>query len=140
MHVQGNVVGDSGLFGWLGGTAAMSALWAALTGWVPYAVAIIPLIYFLIMIWETRTFTHARYNWMQKHIARKYAKLKAREKVTLAKLEAMEVQRKARVTAREAIKEAEFEAEKLVVKNSIVIKAQNASKDALEDLKNLNKI
>jgi hypothetical protein len=133
-------VHSDNLVGWLvTQLVALGALLASLAGWIPYAiVAAIPTIYYLLMIWEMKTVVHWRNNWVQKRIARKYARLKAREKVTLAKLEAMEVQRRARVAARETIHQAEFEAEKLVAKNSTLTKALNASDSAVQDLKNLN--
>ena len=118
MQGQGSVVGNDGVFSWLTQSAAATALWAALTGWLPYAVAAIPLIFYLIMIWETRTVVHMRNNWRQKRLAWRYAKLKAREKVTLAKIEAIELLRSARVEAHERIKVAESEAAKLVVEQN----------------------
>ena len=107
-------MGHDGVFSWLTQSIFATVFWAALTGWLPYAIAMIPIVFYLIMIWETRTVTHLRNNWRQSHIAKTYAKLKAREKVTLAKLEALELLRTARVEARETVKHAEHEAAKLV--------------------------
>ena len=108
-------VGHDGFFSWLTQSVVASVFWAALTGWLPYAIAMVPIVFYLIMIWETRTVVHFRNNWRQKHIAKKYAKLKAREKVTLAKLEALELLRTARAEARETVLHAQHEAAKLVV-------------------------
>ena len=120
MSVQGNVVGNDGLVSWLiAQIIALGTLLASLAGWLPYAaIAALPSLYYAVMLWETRTFVHFRNNWRQKHIARKYVKLKQREKVTLAKLEAIELLRSARVEAREKVAHAAHEAEVMVVKQA----------------------
>ena len=106
------------LDGWFTQTISVSALIAAVTGWVPFALAAIPIVYYLIMIWETRTVVHWRNNWKQKRIAKQYAKLKAREKVTLAQLEAIELLRTARVEAREKVAHAAHEADVMLTKTA----------------------
>ena len=111
-------VDNLNLDGWFTQTISVTALFAAISGWVPFAIAAIPIIYYLIMIWETRTIVHWRNNWKQKRIAKKYAKLKAREKVTLAQLEAIELLRSARVEAQEKVAHATHEADVLLTKTA----------------------
>lgn len=119
MSLQGAIVDEHSttIFGWLPQTVAVTTLWATFAGWFPYAIAAIPIIYYCIMIWETKTVVHIRSNWRTRCIARQYIRLKAREKITLAKLEAIELLHTARVAARETVHRAEHEADVLVVKN-----------------------
>jgi hypothetical protein len=89
--VQGTSVDKISLDGWFTQTISISALFGAIFGWWPYVVAAIPIIYYLIMIWETRTVVQFRNNWLQRRLSRRYAKLKVQEKKTADRLAAVEL-------------------------------------------------
>jgi hypothetical protein len=90
--------------------ASLGALMAAIAGWVPVIVAIIPAIYYLILIWESSTVQHYIRNLRMRHQARRILRLKAKAKVVQAKLDAEELIRQARSQAKEKIKVAAHEA------------------------------
>lgn len=126
MSVQGNVVGNDGIIGWIIlQLAALGALIASLAGWLPYAlIAAIPTIYYLLMIWEMRTVQHFVNNWRTRRIARRYAKAQAKAKIALARLEAIDLLRHARHEAREKVEQASAEAAKLVVQQTTDVKTK----------------
>lgn len=47
--------------------ANIGALFAAFAGWIPVFIAIIPAVYYAILIWESKTVQ----GWVQKYRARK---------------------------------------------------------------------
>lgn len=96
----------------VGHTASISALVAAIAGWVPVIVAIIPAIYYLILIWESTTVQHYVRNVRMRRKARRMLKLKAKAHVAQAALEAEELIRQARVEAREKVRIAKAMAKK----------------------------
>ncbi len=96
--------------------ASIAALVAAIAGWVPVIVAVIPAIYYLILIWESSTVQHYIRNLRMRRQARKILRLKAKAKVVQAKLDAEELVRQARAQAKETIKVAAHEAATLKVK------------------------
>ncbi len=93
---------------------SLGALAGSLIGWLPLVAALVPMVYYLILIWESRTVQHWMRNARMRRKARKIAKLKAKLKVTTAALDAEETIREARVQAREKVAHAQFEAVKLV--------------------------
>jgi hypothetical protein len=99
--------------------ASIGALIASFIGWLPAIVALIPAIYYLILIWESSTVQHYIRNLRMRRKARRIARLKAKAKVVQAELEAEEVVRVARVEAREKVKVAAHEAAQLVVEESL---------------------
>ncbi len=126
MSLAGNsAVGNDGIVSWfITQLIALGTLLASLAGWIPYAiVAAIPTLYYLVMLWETRTFVHLRNNWRTKRIARRYIKAQARAKIALAKLDAIELLRHARHDAREKVEQASAEAAKLVVQKTAETKS-----------------
>ena len=101
--------------------ASLSALAAAIAGWLPVVVAVIPAIYYLILIWESSTVQHYIRNVRMRRQARKILKLKAQAKVVQAKLDAEELVRQARAQAKEKVKEAAHEAAVLKVEQTAKI-------------------
>lgn len=93
-------------------TAAIGALVATVVGWLPVIVAVIPAIYYLILIWESSTVQHYVRNVRMRRQARKILRLKAAAKVAQAKLDAEELIRAARSEAKEKLKVAAVEAKK----------------------------
>jgi hypothetical protein len=68
------------------------------------------LIWFCLQIWENRTFQHWIMNRRMVSRARKVARLKAREKILVAKIEALQMQRQARADARALLENAATDA------------------------------
>ena len=91
-----------------------AAIAATVIGWLPLIAAFAGLIWYCIQIWESRTVQHWYENRKMVRKARKIAKLKARERVIVAQLEALETLRQARVDARDKVEIAKVEAAKLV--------------------------
>lgn len=104
--------------------ASLGALAAAAMGWLPGVIAIIPAIYYLILIWESKTVQHWINNRRMVWRARKIARLRAKEKVITAKLEAMRVLKVARQDARALVEGAKVQAAKDVVHNESTIQSQ----------------
>jgi uncharacterized membrane protein len=110
-----------------GSSVMGSALVLTILGYLPTILAVIAsllgVIWFLICIFESRSYTHWSRNRNMKRNARRLMKLRAREKVVIAKIEAAETLRQARVAARELVDRQIAEAEKLVAQNNIVTRA-----------------
>src|SRR6185436_18581240 len=66
---------------------------------------------YLITIWESRTVRHWWRNRVMKRAAKRLIKLRAQQKVVVAKLEAVEKIRAAHAEAREVVAQAKSEAE-----------------------------
>ena len=118
MEMPGHAVGsEGGLIGWLIlQLSALGTLILTYIGFLPYAIGVsIPMLYYIIMIWEMRTVQHFVNNWRTRRIARRYAKAQAKAKVALARLEAIDLLRHARHEAREKVEQAAVEAAKLIV-------------------------
>ncbi len=115
MRAQVLPMDGTGFFTWLGNIFNAGLVAVVLHGVVPFFVIVIPTIYFLLMIWEMRTTQHFVRNWRTKRLAKKYAKAQAKAKVALARLDAIEVIRKATHEARDVVDHAASEAAKLVV-------------------------
>lgn len=71
-------------------TASISAIFAAFVGWIPIIVALIPAIYYLILIYESstvQTWVHKR---ALRRTTRRVAKLKAKQRILAAQIIAEE--------------------------------------------------
>lgn len=86
---------------------------------LPVLAVLLPVIYYAILIWESKTFSHWRNNRRQKRAAKKVAKLKAKAKVIQAKLEAEETVRHAATAAAEKVATAAAEAKTMVVEAEV---------------------
>lgn len=86
------------------------AILGTILGDLPYVAALAGMIWYTIQIWESRTVQH----WWRNHQmilkAKKITKLRAKEKVIVAQLEALEIKRQARVIARDKVEAAKVEA------------------------------
>lgn len=100
-------------------TVAAASIIGTMMGWLPYVAAIVSTIYFMIMIYESHTYTIWRENRMIKRRARKIAKLKAKEKVLSAEILAMEAVRSAKGAARMLLADAKTEAALDVVQDQL---------------------
>ena len=104
-----------------------SALIVTILGYLPTILAVVAsilgVIWFLICIYESKSYTHWSRNRRMKRNARRLMKLRAKEKVVIAKIEAAETLRQARVAARELVDRQIAEAEKLIAQNDIVSRA-----------------
>ena len=96
----------------IGDTISAGAIVATFFGYLPYIAAIAGFIWYCIQIWESRTIQHWWRNFQMKRKAKKIARLRAREKVIIAELDALNVVRAARVEAREKVETAKVEAAK----------------------------
>ena len=74
--------------------------------------AVAGFLWYCLQIWESRTIQHWWRNLQMKRKAKKIARLRAREKVIIAELDALNVVRAARVEAREKVETAKVEAAK----------------------------
>lgn len=99
--------------------ASIGALVASFIGYLPVLVALIPAIYYSILIWESSTVQHYLRNRRMRRKAKRVAKLRAQAKVVQAQLDAEEVVRVARSEAKEKVAAASHEAAKLVVAETL---------------------
>lgn len=83
---------------------------------------LLPLVWFSIQIWESKTFQHWYHNRRQIHWAKNAARLKAKEQVLLAKIDALELRRQARVEARELVAKAASDAAVHLAKETTAVK------------------
>ena len=91
------------------------AIVGTILGDLPYVAALAGMIWYTIQIWESRTVQHWWRNRQMILKAKKITKLRAKEKVIVAQLEALEIKRQARVIARDKVEVAKVEAAKLEV-------------------------
>lgn len=100
-------------------TAAGGGLVFALLGWLPPILGLVgaaaATTYYFICIWESRTVQHYVGNWRMRRKAKRIARLKARERILTAELEALEVVREAGIVAKERVGAAAHEAAQLLV-------------------------
>lgn len=102
-------------FWWSAHGAAALAVVGALLQVLPAAAALVGGIYYLIQIWETRTIQHWWNNRRMRKKAERIARLRAKEKVILAQLEAEGIVREARAKARAKVEEASKDAAAMLV-------------------------
>lgn len=89
---------------------AAGSIIGTIVGWLPAIASVLSILWFCIQIYESRTFIHAKNNWLMRRKAKKIAKLKAREKILAAQIQAIETVRSAKVEAREKVAAAKTEA------------------------------
>lgn len=103
----------------VGHTAAGTGLLAIILGWLPPIIGLLgglaATTYYVICVWESRTVQHYVGNWRMKRKAKRIARLKAREKILTAELEALEVVREAKTVAAEKVAFAAHEATKQLI-------------------------
>ncbi len=118
--VLGSHVGDL-----LGGGAAFVALLGKLFSFlgdsITYAGALAALVWFCIQIWRSREIQHWWNNRQEVRRAKRLVRLRAKEKVLLAKIEALAKVRQARIEARDQVEAAKVEAAKDAVHESVVL-------------------
>lgn len=92
---------------------------ANLLGFLPTIIGavagLVGLVYYSIVIWESRTIQHWWQNRRMVYRAKKILRLKAQAKIVAAELEAMEKVRIAKRAAREVLEDAQLEAAKTAV-------------------------
>lgn len=108
-----------------GDILAGGAILGSLLQMLPALAALVGLIFYTIQIWESRTVQHWHQNRKMVRKARKISRLKAKEKVIVAQLEALETLRQARVTARDKVEIAKVEAAKLVAQETTAAAAKD---------------
>jgi hypothetical protein len=105
----GNHVGDI-----LGSGAVLLSILSKLLGFlgdgITYAGALAGLTWFCIQIWRSREIQHWWRNRQEVKRAKKLVRLRAREKVLVAKIEALAKVRAARVEARDLVEQAKVDA------------------------------
>src|ERR1700687_3394194 len=98
----------------VGHTTSIAAFIAAILNWLPPVLAsigaIFGIVWYTIVIYESRTFQHWKRNRQMKKRAKKLAKLRAKERIVLAEIDAIEKVRSARVEAREIVEHAKVDA------------------------------
>ena len=110
--------------GLTGDVLGAGAIVGSLLGYLPPAAAFLALIWYAIQIWESRTIQHWWRNRVEVRRAKKLVKLRAREKILVAKIEALAQVRAARVEARDKVEQAKVEAAKLQVHEEAEIAAK----------------
>jgi hypothetical protein len=105
-HSPAAVVGD---------IVSAGAIVASFLGYVPLIAALFALVWYMIQIWESRTVQHWWRNRQMVKKAKKVARLKAKEKVIVAQLLALETLRQARVNARDMVETAKVDAAKIQI-------------------------
>lgn len=93
---------------------ALGAFAVSLAGYIPYLFAALPAIYYVILIWESKTVQDWNARRKQRKLARQSAKLKAQALVVDAKIEAAALVKVAQVQAAAKVENAAVDAEKLV--------------------------
>jgi hypothetical protein len=101
--------------GWTGHAVSLAALAAVFAGLLPAIAAAASAIWFAVQIYESRTFQHWNRNRQMRSRAKKLARLRAREKITLAQIAAIERVRHARSDAKDIVAEAKAAAAALLV-------------------------
>lgn len=91
-------------------TISVGAVVGVILGLLPAIAALGAAVWYLIQIWESRTCQHWIANRRMKYRARKIARLKAKQKVLEAKLQAAGVLKEARYVARDKVETATAEA------------------------------
>lgn len=103
--------------------ASYAAVLASFAGWLPPVASIFAIVVCLITIYESRTFTR----WWANHIrcqrAKKLARLRAKEKLVIAEIMALETKRAAKVEASEMVLDAAATAAQLVVREAAAVAA-----------------
>ena len=102
------------MFDGLGHTLSLSIIIGALGNILPGAATLASLIWFLIQIYQSRTFKVWHHNWSVARHARRLAKLEAKQRLVQAQIKALELVRSAKVTARNTIEEAKSDATALL--------------------------
>ena len=113
----------SWLDSWTGHALSIGALLAVFAGVLPAMAAIASFLWFAIQIYESRTVQHWKNNRRMRNHAKKLARLRAKEKVTLAEIAALERIRHAGAEARDLVGEARAEAATLVAAEEFAAKA-----------------
>jgi len=97
---------------WAADVVSAAAIIGSILGYLPYFAALAGLVWYCIQIRESKTVQHWLENRRMVQRAKKIAKLRAKEKVIVAELEAMELSRHAKIEARDKVELARVEAAK----------------------------
>ena len=95
-------------------SASIAALLAVIAGWLPVIVAIIPALYYLVLIYETKTVQGWVSHWRERRAARKLAKAKAAALKAEALVTAQIVKIEANATAKSVTQHADVEAARVL--------------------------
>lgn len=104
-------------------TVSAGAIIGAIIGYLPALAALGAVIWYIIQIYESRTFQHWIANTRMKYRARKLARLKARQKVLQAEVEALTVRKTARTVARELVEQARVEANATLAEDEVALQS-----------------
>lgn len=99
--------------------ASVGALFAVIAGWLPYFVAIIPAIYYCILIYESKTVQGLIERRRQRRLVKEAAKLKAKALVLNAQVKAGEKVADAKVEASTMVNEAAVDAQVLLATTAV---------------------
>ena len=114
--------GFDALTAWTGHVLSGAAIAGTLIGLFPPVAAFAAFVWYTIQIYESRTFQHWYRNLQLKNRARHLSKLRAQEKIVLAKIDAIEKVRVAYAEARETLATARVDAAKLAVQDEAELK------------------
>ena len=108
----------------VGDVISAGAIVGTFLGYFPIIAAFAGFVWYSIQIWESRTIQHWWRNRVEIKRAKKLVRLRAKEKVLVAKIEALAQVRAARVEARDKVEQAKVEAARLQVHEEADIAAR----------------
>jgi hypothetical protein len=104
--------------------AAIGAFVASLAGWLPYFFAALPAIYYIILIWESKTVQGLVERRRQRRLVKETARLRAKALVLNAQVAAGEKVADAKVVASTMVDEAAVDAQVLLAKTDVALETK----------------
>ncbi len=104
--------------------ASLGAILASFVGYIPVIVAVIPAVYYLILIWESKTVQHYIRNCRMRYHGRKILRARRKILIAAARIEAEALLSKARSQAREKITQAAALAKTQAIKEAADMEKQ----------------
>ena len=98
-------------------------------GYFPIVAALAGFVWYVIQIWESRTVQHWWNNRREVKKAKKLMRLRAKEKVLVAKIEALAKVKAAKIEARDQVEAAKVEAAKLQAHEEVQIAEMPEDRD-----------
>ena len=106
---------------YVGDVISAGAIVGSFLGYFPIVAALAGFVWYVIQIWESRTVQHWWRNRQEIKKAKKLVRLRAKEKILIAKIEALAQVKAARIEARDKVEAAKVEAAKLQAHEEVKI-------------------
>ena len=94
-------------FAWLGNSASVVTILGSIFGLLPPLAALVAIIWYMIQVYESKTYREWRARRLHDKKTRKIARLQAQQKVIQAELEALDTKRAAAAYAEHMVRNAE---------------------------------